>query len=241
MGHRLGQDRGLEAQRLEQAAADIGEAVADVALALRADRRIDGQHQRAEPGIGRALDQVGVDRRVARGIELIPVVLRRDLGRRLDRVVAGARHDVRDVRVARRLGQHQIGMVAEQPRPAGRRDAERAREGLAENRLCLVALRHVDEIARQQLVLVKGRGVGFEAALVLEPALDEVESDLRQPPLRHAVQVFDIDGLIDPHGSFSPNRRPVDRVSLEDRALSRIRQLVVRARGGSAAADGAIA
>ena len=65
--------------------------------------------------------------------------------------------------------------------------------------LRLVALRHVDEIARQQLVLVKGRGVGFEPALVFEPALDKVEGDLRQPPLRHAVQVFDIDGFVDLH------------------------------------------
>ncbi len=49
-------------------------------------------------------------------------------------------------------------------------------------------------------MLVKGRGVGFQPALVLEPALDEVEGDLGQPPLGHAVQVFDVDGLVDPHG-----------------------------------------
>src|SRR5712671_4292288 len=90
-------------------------------------------------------------------------------------------------------------MVAEQPRSAGRRDAERARKGLTEDRLGLVPRRHIDEITRQQFVFVKSRGIGFEPALVFEPALDEVERDLRQPPFRHPVKVFDIDGLIDPH------------------------------------------
>src|SRR6266478_10236015 len=90
-------------------------------------------------------------------------------------------------------------MVAEQAHPAGRGDPEQARKSLAEDRLCLVALRHIDEIARQQPVLVKGRSVGFQPALVLETAFDEVERNLRQPPLCHTVQVFDIDGLVDPH------------------------------------------
>ena len=48
-------------------------------------------------------------------------------------------------------------------------------------------------------MLVERGGVALEPALVLEPALDKIERDLRQPPLRHAVQIFDIDGLIDPH------------------------------------------
>src|SRR5438128_185870 len=48
-------------------------------------------------------------------------------------------------------------------------------------------------------MLVEGRCVGVEPALVLEAALDEVESDLRQAPLRHLVQVFDIDRVFDPH------------------------------------------
>src|SRR5271170_7368554 len=90
-------------------------------------------------------------------------------------------------------------MVAEQPGAAGWRDPERTRKGLAEYRFRLVPRRHVDEIARQQLVLVKRRGIGFEAAFVFEAALDEVERDLRQPPLGHTVQIFDVDGLIDVH------------------------------------------
>jgi hypothetical protein len=54
-----------------------------------------------------------------------------------------------------------------------------------------------------ELVLVKRRGIGFETALVLEPALDEIEGDLRQAPLRLAMQVFDIDDVIELHG-FAP-------------------------------------
>src|ERR1700746_1170148 len=90
-------------------------------------------------------------------------------------------------------------MIAEQTRPAGRRDAEWARKRLAEDRLCLVAFRDIDQITRQQFVLVKSRGVGFEPTLVFQPAFDKIEGDLRQPPLRPAMQGFDVYGLIDPH------------------------------------------
>jgi hypothetical protein len=45
------------------------------------------------------------------------------------------------------------------------------------------------------------------AALVLEPAFDEVEGDLRQSSLRHAVEVFDIDGLIEVHGPVLSSAR----------------------------------
>jgi hypothetical protein len=48
-------------------------------------------------------------------------------------------------------------------------------------------------------VLLKSRCIGFEPTLVLQPAFDKIEGDLWQPPLRHAVQVFDIYGLVDPH------------------------------------------
>ena len=127
------------------------------------------------------------------------MVLGRDLGCGLDRVVAGARHDVRDIRVAGGLGEHQIGMIAEQPRPAGRRNAERARKSLTKYCLRLVARRHINQVARQQLMLVKGRSVGFEPAFVFETAFDKVERDFWQPPLCHAVQVFNIDGFVDVH------------------------------------------
>ena len=50
MGQRLEQYGRLEGQRLKQSAADIGKAVADVALALRAYRHVDRQHQGIEPG-----------------------------------------------------------------------------------------------------------------------------------------------------------------------------------------------
>src|SRR4029077_18199197 len=89
--------------------------------------------------------------------------------------------------------------MREGARPAGRRDPEGAGKFLAEDGLRLVARRDVDQIARQQPVLVKGRGVALEPALVLETSLDEVERNLRQAPLGHLVQVFDIDRVFDPH------------------------------------------
>src|ERR1700758_4370311 len=48
-------------------------------------------------------------------------------------------------------------------------------------------------------MLVESFGVALQSAFVLKSAFDEVEGDFRQPPLSHAVQIFDIDGLIDPH------------------------------------------
>ena len=56
-------------------------------------------------------------------------------------------------------------------------------------------------------MLVERGGVALEPALVLEPAFDEIEGDLRQSPLRHAVQIFDIDGLIDPHARVISSTR----------------------------------
>ena len=54
---------------------------------------------------------------------------------------------------------------------------------------------------------MKRAGVALEPALVLKPAFDEVEGDLRQSPLRHAVEVFDIDGSIEVHGPVLSSAR----------------------------------
>jgi hypothetical protein len=150
MGQRLEQYGRLEGQRLKQSATDIGKAVADIALALRAYRHVDRQHQGIEPGVRGAAYHVLADLSLVRRIKLIPGIGRRDLGRRLDRGVAGARHDVRDVRFCRGLRQHKIGAAAEKARPAGRCNAERARVGPAEQARRLIALRDVDQIARQK-------------------------------------------------------------------------------------------
>src|SRR6202043_4043725 len=90
--------------------------------------------------------------------------------------------------------------LAEQPGRTGWRNAERARISPTEQRLRLVTPGYVNEIPRQQPVLMKRGGVALEPALVLKPAFDEVEGDLRQSPLRHAVEVFDIDGSIEVTG-----------------------------------------
>ena len=78
----------------------------------------------------------------------------------------------------------------------------------AENRLRLVALRDIDEIARQQPVLMERGRIALQPALVLDPALDIVEHDLRQLALGELMQVLDIDHVVDVHG-VSPADRPV--------------------------------
>src|SRR5438094_331555 len=91
-----------------------------------------------------------------------------------------------------------------EPDTAGRRYPERVRKGLTEDCRGLVALRHIDEIARQQPMPVEDGFVARQAALILDAALDVIEHDLRQPPLRHAVQVFNVDGLIHSHRTGFP-------------------------------------
>jgi hypothetical protein len=48
---------------------------------------------------------------------------------------------------------------------------------------------------------VKRGFVAREAALVLHPALDVIEDYLGQLAFRYPMQVFDIDGFIEIHGS----------------------------------------
>src|SRR5262249_12936519 len=45
----------------------------------------------------------------------------------------------------------------------------------------------------------KGRDVAVEATLVFQTTLDEIEGDLWQAPAGQAVQIFDIDGVVQSH------------------------------------------
>ena len=141
-------------------------------------RHIDGQHQRADPGVAGPPDQRIGDIAVLRGIELEPDIVRGDPRGLFHRGVAAARHDVGDVRAAAASASMHLAFAPVEADAAGRRDPERARIGMAEHGRRLVALRHVDQIARQQPVLVKRGLVALEPALVLDPALDVVEHDL---------------------------------------------------------------
>src|ERR1700719_1116582 len=67
---------------------------------------------------------------------------------------------------------------------------------------------------------MKSGGVALEPALVLKPTFDEVEGDLRQSPPRHAVEVFDIDGLIEVHGPVLSSARLKGDDKLRARFLS---------------------
>jgi hypothetical protein len=56
-----------------------------------------------------------------------------------------------------------------------------------------------DVVTGHQAQLAEGVGVGSQAGLVLDAALDEVEHDLRQAALRHALEVVDVQRLVDAH------------------------------------------
>src|SRR5262249_60936445 len=87
------------------------------------------------------------------------------------------------------------------PDSARRRYPEWVQIGAAEHGCGLVALGDIDQIARQQPVLVKCGFVAREPALVLHPAFDVIEDDFRQFALCDAMEVFDVDGLLKVHGA----------------------------------------
>ena len=176
------------------------EAVAAVALAVGADRHVDGDHQRREAGVGDAADHVLGDLAVAGDVELIPAVLGRQPAQVLDQPGGGARHDEGHVGGLGRLGQHHVAAAPEQARTPGRRDADRARVGPAEQGRALVAGGDIDAVARHQRVLPEGVLVAGEADLVVQAALDEVVAELRQPALGQLAQVVEVDGGIDAGG-----------------------------------------
>ena len=173
--------------------------VARVALAFRADRHVNGHHQRPEPGVGAAADHVCGNFAVARRIDLIPGLIAGDARGILDGVVAGAGHDVGHIGLGRRGGQHQVGSHAEQSGGAGGCETERAGPGAAEQCRRLVDPGHVDEIARQQAVALKRRFVARQRGLRLDTAFDEVERHFRRPPLGHPIQIVDVDRFFHTH------------------------------------------
>ena len=197
MAQRLQQDRQPQPERAR-------EPVAQVALALRADRRVDRDHQRADPGIAGTPDHVLRDGPVARAVELEPGMV---AGRRRDRLQRGVRcrrqHEG-DARLGRGAGEQQVGIGAEQPGEAGGCDAERAAPGPAEQAHRLVDRRHRTEIARHQADRSQHFGIQGEAMLVLDAALDEVEQDPGQGPSRGLAQILDADRAIHIHPAGVP-------------------------------------
>ena len=181
-------------------------AVARVALAVGAFGHVDREDQRLQAGIAGALDHVLGDRLVLGGVELVPAMVGGELAESLDRAGARARHDEGHVGVARRLGQHQVGAAAEQAGEAGRRDADGAGIGPAEQRRRLVAHRHVDQVARHDARLAEGLLVGDQPDLVVGAALDEVIGDLGQPLLGELAQIVDVDHALH---CFSLPLRPI--------------------------------
>ena len=195
-------------QRLEQIQGrKLGrqaEAVSHIALALRQNRIVDGQHQRAEAGVARATQEIVGDFCIARGIELEPGIGRIDPRHAFDRNHAGAGHDERHVGVRGSLRQHQFGVAAKNPGNAGWRNAERTGVSAAKERGRLIAPRHVDQMARQQAVATKFFLVAKNAALVFDAAGDALIDDARQTPLGQALDIADAQCVADLHRAPPP-------------------------------------
>ncbi len=122
-------------------------------------------------------------------------MLRRHARKVLDGCRRGTRHDEGYVRLARSLGEHEIGAGPEEAEPAGRRYSIGVRIGAAEQRGRLVTRCNIDQVLRHQPHLAEGPVVSCQAVLVLDAALDEIERDLWQAPLGQPPQVVVVEGL----------------------------------------------
>ena len=152
------------------------------------------------PASRNAPDHVLGDLAVARDVELVPAVIGRQPAQVLDRAGGGARHDEGDVGGPGGLRQHHVAAAAEEGGAPGRRDADGACVGPAEDGGALVARGDVDAVARHQADALEGVLVAGEPVLVVEAALDEVVGELRQPALGELAQVLEVDGGIDTGG-----------------------------------------
>src|SRR5512146_2556210 len=199
------------------------EAVAQVALALGGNRHVDRQYQGAQPSVVCTPDHVFGNLAVARRVELVPGMARRQLRGRLDRGGGSARHDERDVGGGRGPGQYEIGVRTKQRRKAGRRDAERARVAAAEQGGGLAAPINLDQVARHDAMAREAGLVGHQTVLVLDAALDKVEHDPRQPPSGEPAQIVDIHRVRDCHVFTAiPNLSPMQIVEANSARRFRI-------------------
>lgn len=126
-------------------------------------------------------------------------MLGRELRDRLDRGIARTRQQEGHVGRLGRLREQLVGARMEQPGETRGRDAEGARVTPAQQFGGLVALRHVDEVARHQLEAAKGLAVAPHAVLVVHAAIDEIEGDPRQLAPCHRAQVLEVDGSVYVH------------------------------------------
>ena len=171
-------------------------------LALADHLQIDGQHQRAAFGGDRAFDQRFDEAAVLHHVELEPERLvdrGRDILDRADRHRALGKGNAGGLRGAAGVDLAVAMLHAEQ---SDRREDQRQRGGLAENRGGQIALGDVDQDALAKLDLLQIVAVGAQRFLGIGAAIRIVEERLRHVALVQLPQILDAGDVL--HGSSRP-------------------------------------
>ncbi len=191
MGHGVPCDARRDRQR------DL-KTVADIVLAVGRHRHIGGHHESVVTGGGDPVDQRLDPRRHAGEIGLIPGigifpphVLQRDQRR-------GAENH-RQVHGGGRAGQHDVAAIGAQRRRAHRRNAERRRIGLAEQRRGLLAAGDVVHHPRHEAVFFKSAAVVAHRGVGLGAARDVTVKEFRQPAPCRRLEI--VERQIAPQGA----------------------------------------
>ena len=177
-------------------------AVLDVLMALPDHLQIDGQHQRAAFGRDRALDQRLDEAAVLHHVELEPERLVDggcDILDRADRHRALGEGNAGGLRCAAGVDLAVAMLHAEQ---ADRRQDQRHRGGLAEDRGREIALGDVDQDALAELDLLQVVGIGAQRVLGIGAAVGIVEKRLGNAALVQLAQILDAGDVL--HGRSRP-------------------------------------
>src|SRR6266568_5125232 len=180
--------------------------VAEVALALAADRHVHRDHQRVVAELPRALDQTHRDVAVLEDVGLEPQApsgLARDA---LDR---GRGHGRQGVRYSRGGGRARDAHVGERPAesgPARGPDGDGEFRARAENGARGIDLRDPGQHPRGEARALEGGAVVAQRRFVLGAAVEEIEDRARQPLFGEPPQV-----LYRPRAQEAPCGAPGDR------------------------------
>ena len=143
-------EEGLQHNRRRQCAERHLEPIAHVPFTLCADRHIQGDHQLLDSRFSRSFDERVGNGAVTGRVNLAPDIVGRYFDRVLECAVCGHRHHERNVCSLRRLGEHQITVMAKHAERTGRSDAERTVIVTAKQRGRLLALGNIEHVARHQ-------------------------------------------------------------------------------------------
>ncbi len=177
-------------------------AVLDVRMALPDHLQVDGQHQRAAFGRDRALDQRLDEAAVLHHVELEPERLvdgGGDVLDRADRHRAQGEGNAGGLRGAAGVNFAVAVLHADQP---DRRQDQRHRRGLAEDRGGEIALRDVDQDALAELDRLQVVDIGAQRVLGIGAAIGIVEEGLGHAALVQLAQIFDAGDVF--HGRSRP-------------------------------------